>query len=182
MNIDWKIKKKLVMAVAVGLLSLSAVAIPSRLDNSAPLDPVNSQDATVKGWIQDLVNHNNNVSGNPHIPNVGNSIFKASMLGDDPDGSGPLPAFTPGMRHLTLPLGTYSYVALHWGGGRGSWEAYYIGDNSGSYTFDAPNRNGLTSYLVFSPTTSGIPDGGATMAMFGLAMLALGRLNRSRLA
>jgi hypothetical protein len=40
---------------------------------------------------------------------------------------------------ITLTLGTYDYLFLHWGGQNGGWEQlYYVGNSTGQFQFSAP--------------------------------------------
>jgi hypothetical protein len=100
---------------------------------------------------------------------------------------------SPSLSSLTLTLGSYDYLFLHWGGqGGGTEQAYYIGGSSGSFDFLAPPGGppaigGLSFYSFYGPTpevpTRSVPDAGGTFASLGLACLCLmGFARKTKLA
>jgi hypothetical protein len=75
----------------------------------------------------------------------------------------------------TLDLGTnvYSYIMARYGGTNYSSEVWYIGDLSGVITIPAnAGKNGLAGWTLFGPGGSQVPDGGSTLALLGLALIA----------
>ena len=89
---------------------------------------------------------------------------------------------------ITLTLGNYDYLFLHWGGHGGGWEQlYYVGGLTGSYDFNQPTKSGdnsdtiggLSFYSFYGPATSRtVPDGGMTVLLLGAALSGLGLVSR----
>lgn len=181
---------KTVAILGASLLALSASAIPERLDTVpyAPpgdIDPANAGDGVVRTWVQSLVTVYNAKPGpNAALPAVGVTAVDGSNNSVDPDGAGPLPGFGAGVLSLSIPVNAYDYIALRWGGPQGTdnWQAFYIGKEAGSYTFNAPvstagSQYGLSDYRLYNPHTN-VPDGGTTIAMLGSALVGCSALSR----
>jgi hypothetical protein len=88
------------------------------------------------------------------------------------------------MLSITIPTGSYDYVALHWGNGQTTdpYQLFYIGDSAdvtaGSATF-TNTQNGLSWYSVWGPTpptqtqTGSVPEP-STWRADGVLLLPLG--------
>lgn len=98
---------------------------------------------------------------------------------------------------LNLSLGGYNYLFLHWGGPNDDAnykdpELYYIGNDSGLATFNAPfntakdKQYGLSFYSLYSPKestpTNSVPDASATVALLGVGLVSIAALNRKKIA
>ena len=81
---------------------------------------------------------------------------------------------------ITLDISGYDYIKLKWDG---LWQFYYIGGETGEFTFESTvfNDKGqpqeLSHYTFFSPR-NGVPDGGTTLGLLGMALFGLGMLRR----
>jgi len=176
------------VAVGLGISLTSALAIPVNitLSGSPPfsgssavvannVSPSNFGDDTVFNWLTADVSAWNTINGTGYAAPTRNA-----------DGTALLKVTTSsGPDSITLALGSYDYVFLHWGGQRGGWsQAYYIGnDTSGSHQFSAPPGGhpavgGLSFYSFYGSTRTPVPDGGATLALLGLALGCLGFVRR----
>lgn len=71
--------------------------------------------------------------------------------------------------------------ALRWGGPQGAdnWQAFYLGNETGTYTFTAPGQNGLSDYRFYNPREVRVPDAGSSILLLGLAMGSLSGIARS---
>ena len=129
--------------------------------------------------------------------NVYNAVFLASLpdygVGSTPDFKADNSVFGTNLLSIDLTLGSYNYVFLHWGGpdideSYKNPELYYIGSDTGTYTFVAPwntapdpdKQYGLSFYSFYSevPPTSNVPDGGSTVALLGLGMIGMTVIGR----
>ncbi len=75
--------------------------------------------------------------------------------------------------------GTYAYLFAHYGGpGGGFAEVWYVGNLSGSISIPGVGfGHGLSGWALFT-TGGGVPDGGATVMLLGVAFGALGMARR----
>ena len=79
----------------------------------------------------------------------------------------------------------YQYVVFHWGagnaGGNGWWAAYYLGGDSISFNVlpqvGGQNVGGFSSARYFGQVRE-VPDGGATIALLGFALVGVDQLRR----
>jgi hypothetical protein len=71
--------------------------------------------------------------------------------------------------------GTYAYLFAHYGGpGGGFAEVWYVGNLSGIISIPGTaGGHGLSGWALFT-TGGGVPDGGATVMLLGVAFGALG--------
>jgi|DewCreStandDraft_5_1066085.scaffolds.fasta_scaffold00233_18 hypothetical protein len=164
------------VAILLGALLCAAAAtqaLPIRLDDPPPSgvqsEPNNQGDGTVRNWLQDLVNGYNNAN-DPDLPAVAN---------------GPaVDVTTPGSpTSLTINVLGYLYLTAHWGQGQTAdhTQAWYLGGTTTSFTLTAPGqngRNGLSGYRLWNPVR--VPDGGGTLALLGIGLLALAGYARQR--
>jgi hypothetical protein len=178
--------KSCLVAASVAFAA-TASAVPLRIDVApwappAPVDPSSAGDANVIAWLQAVVDSFNALNGpGAPLPTVGATAVQASNNGVDPDGAGPFPGYGTGTLSLSLPLSSYTYLALRWGGGQDgdNWQAFYIGAETGSFTFNAPGQNGLSDYRLYNARTStAVPDGGSGALLLGSALLSIGLIKR----
>lgn len=173
-----RIKSILAASVAVGALafSMNASALPIRLDVPES-DPSNQGAGTVETWLQGLVTAYN-TANNPDLPSpVGTTSVSVDKNTVAPGG---FPSFGNGVLSITLPMGSYDYLVLHWGGNTKSLDttsAWYIGSEVGALTFNAPAQNGLSGYRFFHPETK-VADGGSTLLLLGSALTVLRVIRR----
>jgi hypothetical protein len=74
--------------------------------------------------------------------------------------------------------GTYQYLFAFYSRNAGS-EVWYVGDLSGMITIPAAwGQYGLSGWALFSSCGVGVPDGGATVMLLGVAFCALGIARR----
>jgi hypothetical protein len=75
--------------------------------------------------------------------------------------------------------GTYDYLFAHYGGSRGGFaEVWYVGDLSGMITIPPTAfRHGLSAWALFT-APAGVPEGGATVKLLGIALGALALVRR----
>jgi hypothetical protein len=75
--------------------------------------------------------------------------------------------------------GTYAYLFAHYGGpGGGFAEVWHVANLSGNISIPAKAfGHGLSGWALFT-TPTGVPDGGATVMMFGAALGLLGVMRR----
>ncbi|MEJ5239480.1 MAG: VPDSG-CTERM sorting domain-containing protein, partial [Limisphaera sp.] len=164
------------IGILLGALLCTAAAtqaLPIRLDTapyispstSVPGNPDNQGQGTVQQWLQDLVDEYNAVN-NPDLPAVGsNPSVDYSENKDD-------------VLTVTIPSG-YAYLTLHWGGNKDredTSQAWYLGGNGD--TFESPTGKGLSGYRLWNPVR--VPDGGGTLALLGIGLLALAGYARQR--
>ncbi len=171
-----RITKFAALVVAgTGLLALSAQAGLVNLGS----DSGNKSTPAVATWLDGLVSTYNS-SHTPDLPYPpGAELFRVNSGLTSPTivGSPPTGYWTFGnnelVADLSLLVGKYDYVALHWGGsGGGTTYAYYIGDVTGPLLIDAPGRNGLSWYDGFNKT-SPVPEP-TTMIAGALLLLPFG--------
>ena len=167
------------LAIALGAFTLvsSALAVPMPvLLNTLPLpgtQPANSGDGTVADWLDSLI---------PGGDQIGSGANLLVNTGDVPPA--PYPSFPADTTSITLPVGFYDYLVLHWGGsGGGVIYAYDISSFApgDTYTFVAEDgrRNGLSYYRFYNPsTTTRAPDAGSTLALLGVGLATLGAFAR----
>lgn len=162
-------------------------------DPIAPIDlnkptpnsvPSSSGEGFVADWLNGLIDIYNEAN-NANLPKPAVQAFKVN-----------LPEDGPGVTAITLPLGEYQYLVLHWGGqgqngsnGKGPkgattivpevpYDAFYIGGYTGDFTFDYNAKNGLSWYAMYNPIEHNVPDGGLTAMLLGLGLSGLGASRR----
>jgi hypothetical protein len=172
-----KMQKLLALALGVITLATSAIAVPVPvLLNTLALpgtQPANAGDGTVADWLDSLI---------PGGDQIGSGA--ALLVNKNDVAPSGYPSFGDGVNPITLPLGVYDYLVLHWGGsGGGVFYAYDISAFAPgeSYTF-APEdgrNNGLSFYRFYNPsTTTTVPDAGSTLVLFGAGLATLGAFAR----
>jgi hypothetical protein len=124
---------------------------------------------------------------------VFNTDLPTSGVGSTPDFKADNSVFGSNLLSIDLTLGNYNYIFLHWGGpdidaSYKNPELYYIGSDTGTYTFVAPwntapdpdTQYGLSFYSFYSeiPPTSNVPDGGATVSLLGLGVIGMTFIGR----
>ncbi len=138
--------------------------------------PSNLGDPTVFDWLKaDVSAYDSTYSASYPAP-TGDANNKPLFKDDS------IPANTDS---LAITLGTYDYIFLHWGGSHGgSVQAFYIGGETGTFTFDnsligtGNAVGGLSSYSFYGPETKSVPDFGSTALMLGAALSGLGLMTR----
>jgi hypothetical protein len=76
--------------------------------------------------------------------------------------------------------GTYDYLFAHYGGpGGGTVEVWFVGNLSGVVNIPQIGfGHGLSGWALFTAPGVGVPDGGATVMLLGVALGALGMARR----
>jgi hypothetical protein len=155
---------------------LGALAVPIKLDvvpyiqpnTTVPGNPSNQGVPTVQAWLQALVNEYN-LLNDPDLPAV-----DATPAQDVTTPSGPL--------SLTISVLGYNYLTVHWGGPQDDSndhsQAWYLGGSLASFTMTAPGQWGLSGYRLWNRVP--VPDGGSTLGLLGLSLLALAGCARNR--
>ncbi len=189
-----KIHKTLSLAVALmaGLFATTASAVPILVSYTAqvPLQPSNNGDATFLTWAQNSVAAYN-VAFSASLPSVSAQTIKLSQGDANPYGQ----VFGSSTTSITLNVTGMSYLALSWGGsslpaGNGNADIlYYINGTTGNVTFSNTGfaTGGLSSVHVYDfrtppPNTTGVPDGGSAVLMFGLSLAGLAFARSRRIA
>jgi len=167
--------------------AVASQAVPVKLDvapyitpdTTVPGNPPNQGVSTVQAWLQDLVNAYNAIN-DPDLPAVApNPAVDVWMTQRD-------------VTSLVISVSGYTYLTVHWGGpqkasGNDHSQAWYLGGNLDSFTLTAPvfvNRKGeakqygLSGYRLWNPVR--VPDGGSTLALLGVGLLALAGYARNR--
>lgn len=155
--------------------------------------PKNSGDANILNWLNSSITIYNE-SNNSDLPIASAALVNFKNNQGDNNGTSGYPTFGEDITSITIPIGGYNYVALHWGGSNKksnkasnqtpSYQAFYIGNlGSGTSTFDFSNKDkhGLSWYAMFNPTTPisrKVPDGGTTFISLGGALLGLASIRR----
>lgn len=175
-------KCALVAALGATVALQSAQAGLITLNSGGTPQPANSGQGTIESWIKKLV-EDYNTANNPDLPPPGSEVFRVNKSGESPStppsAYSTYPTFGADKLSITIPTGDFDYIGLHWGGkGGGVYQAFYIGNIGGapasSYTFNAPDKNGLSWYDTFHKVEK-VPDFGTSFALMGLAMLGLMR-------
>jgi len=80
---------------------------------------------------------------------------------------------------IDIGSGLYTYLFAKYDGPNYGSEVWYIGDLSGTITIPGfAGQYGLSGYTLFGPGTPGVPDGGTTAMLLGMAFGALGMARR----
>ena len=75
--------------------------------------------------------------------------------------------------------GLYTYLLAKYDGPNYGTEVWYVGNLSGIITIPAAaGRYGLSGWMLFGPCVSGVPDGGTTAMLLGLALCSVGIFRR----
>ena len=76
--------------------------------------------------------------------------------------------------------GVYTYLFAKYDGKNDNSQVWYVGDLSGIITIPeyGPRNHGLSGWILFGPSTPGVPDGGTTVMLLGAALGALGIARR----
>jgi hypothetical protein len=114
---------------------------------------------------------------------------------NDPDlaaavlaGAFKVDASSDGITSIDIDITGFAYIKLAWDG---KDQFYFVGDETGVQTFDSTvfNQNNqpqaLSHYALFNPGGNGVPDGGSTVALLGVALggiEAMRRMIRARKA
>ena len=164
-------KKLLVHGASLVALTMAVSATPVLL-NTTPLPGTQASsqgDAVVAAWLNSL---------------AGTSFTGSDVSVNNNNTGAPTgyPNFGPNTNPITLPVGDYDYLVLHWGGSGGGVDYAYdltaCADGS-TFTF-APldgRNNGLSSYRFYGPNGS-VPDTGSTLALLGLGVCLIGAAKR----
>jgi hypothetical protein len=77
-------------------------------------------------------------------------------------------------------LGTFTYLFAKYDGGNDLSQVWNISGLTGIITIPAfgPGNYGLSGWILFNPTGTGVPDGGTTVMLLGAALGALGMARR----
>lgn len=159
-------------SLVLSLLLVSvAHAIPIQLNPGNTPEPSSSGEPFVNTWISGLVT-SYNTANSTSLPAPGSQIFRVNTSQSAPSG---FPVFGNDTTSITIPTGSYDYIAFHWGGPSNNYQAFYIGDYGAAteFTFTAPGRQGLSWYGLFSPsTTTAVPDGGSSLVLLTASAMA----------
>lgn len=75
--------------------------------------------------------------------------------------------------------GTYNYLVATYGGPNGVSQVWHVSDLTGIVIIPGVwAKDGLPSWALFGASPQGIPDGGATVMLLGVALAALGLVRR----
>jgi hypothetical protein len=159
------------LVLGVSLMTLTASAIPQRLDTPpysppAPVEPSNQ--GHVYNWLTALVNSYNTYPG----PSAPLPAPDSTPLVDITTSSSPT--------SLAITVSGYAYLTVHWGNGQTAGDAsqaWYIGSGVSTFTVVTPNQNGLSGYRLWNSVPN-VPDGGMTLALLGFGLMSLGALRR----
>ena len=174
----------------IGLVALTLLALPA-LSNGALINitinpntnqPANDIDKGILGNNSPTTNFNFLVS------DIGlyNNYYGASLGTPTFDGYGNYDSLSGA---TTVSLTGFDYAVLHYGKGSGGVGKgggivfMNLNGMTGNYTFagtgSGPNGfGGLSSIRLFAGGSTRVPDGGATVALLGSALLGLGVLRR----
>jgi hypothetical protein len=86
-----------------------------------------------------------------------------------------------GLVHIQLgAVGTYSYLYAKYDGQNDLSQVWYVGDLGGEITipFVGPAGHDLSHYTLFAAGGNGVPDGGTTLMLLGMAFGSLGMARR----
>jgi protein with PEP-CTERM/exosortase system signal len=76
-------------------------------------------------------------------------------------------------------VGTYTYLFAKYDGPNYGSEVWYVGDLSGTITIPATAGGyGLSGWTLFTTGGQGVPDGGTTLMLLGMAFGSLGMARR----
>jgi hypothetical protein len=76
-------------------------------------------------------------------------------------------------------VGTYTYLFAKYDGPNYGSEVWYVGDLSGTITIPATAGGyGLSGWTLFTAGGQGVPDGGTTLMLLGMAFGSLGMARR----
>jgi anti-sigma factor RsiW len=169
------------MAAAVAVLAAVQLSATPILLNTSPLpgtQPANQGQQTVADWLDSLT---------PAVNDIGNAADLSVNQGD-PAPAG-YPSFGANVNPLTLPVGDYDYLVLHWGGKGGGVDLAYdltgCPDGSTAAFANPVGVNGLSSYRYYNPNGGGdnhVPEAGSTAMMLGTVLASVGLLRRSKKA
>ena len=156
------------------------LAIGDQHELGQVIPPTPEGDADITQYVNFMIGLSLGGSGHviigPH-----NSLVTRSM-----NGFGPLPGpATLALRGTGTSInlgtqGTYSYLFAHYGGpGGGFAEVWYVGDLSGSISIPSTGLgHGLSGWALFTAPSGGVPDGGVTAMLLGMALGVLGVVRR----
>jgi hypothetical protein len=86
-----------------------------------------------------------------------------------------------GLVHIDLgATGTYSYLYAKYDGQNDLTQVWYVGDLGGEITipFLGPSGHAMSHYTLFAAGGNGVPDGGTTLMLLGMAFGSLGMARR----
>jgi hypothetical protein len=91
------------------------------------------------------------------------------------------PQGNDGLVHIQLgAVGTYSYLYAKYDGQNDLTQVWYVGDLGGEITipFLGPEGHAISHYTLFAAGGNGVPDGGTTLMLLGMAFGSLGMARR----
>ncbi len=91
------------------------------------------------------------------------------------------PVNVKGLVHIDLgAVGTYSYLYAKYDGQNDLTQVWYVGDLGGEITipFLGPSGHAMSHYTLFVAGGNGVPDGGTTLMLLGMAFGSLGMARR----
>ena len=157
-----------------------SLAIGDQHELGRAIPPVPEGDADITQYVNFMIGLSLGGSGQviigPHTIVVSRSM----------NDFGPLPSpATLAQRGTgtTVPLGTqgtFTYLFAHYGGpGGGTGEVWYVGDLSGSISIPGTAfGHDLSGWALFTAPNGGVPDGGVTAMLLGMALGVLGVVRR----
>lgn len=187
-----KQRTKLVIFLGLVLSLVQAKAdLTITLDNGTTGQPGNDGQGTIGSWlggVNGLVATYNAAHPGVTLPtSVGSELFRVNVPGANQTGY----SVAANKLSITVPtgaVGDYDYLVLHWGGpGGGEIQAFYIGKDTGSITFNSPFQNGqqhaLSWYdgfekIVAAPEPTTLLGGALLLLPLGAS--AMGRWRRNR--
>lgn len=140
--------------IALAATLVSSQAAPTRITTLDLSKFPSFGDGNVQTGITDAIT-SWNASHNPDLPTYGIGATPDVKLNQGDSVSG-FPSFAANTLSITLPMGDYNYVFLHWGGPDADAdylnpELYYVGDETSSVTFNAPVHHVPAVYFTSGP-------------------------------
>jgi len=155
-----------------------AIGDPHELGQASP--PVPEGDSDITQYVNFMIGLS--LGGSGHVIIGPHDILVTRSMNNF--GALPSPA-TLALRGTgtTVNLGiqgTYDYLFAHYGGpGGGFAEVWYVGNLSGSITIPSTGLgHDLSGWALFTAPSGGVPDGGATAMLLGMALGVLGVVRR----
>lgn len=132
----------------------TANAVPTRITSLDIGNFPSFGDGNVRSGIRSAI-ETWNLSNDPDLPTYGIGAIPDVKVDQEEHVTG-FPSFDENTLSLTLPMGDYNYLFLHWGGpdedvAYRNPELYYVGGESGGLMFVAPVRHIPAVYYTSGP-------------------------------
>jgi len=158
-------------ARADATLGFSDTTVVGTVSPAAPADPTD-----VASYINNMIS----------LPLGGSDTFAGQTITRSTNtfGSLPMASATGSMSGtgttINLGLSTFTYLFAKYDGQNDNSVVWNISGLSGTLTIPAfgPGGYGLSGWILFGPGAPGVPDGGTTVMLLGMALGALGMARR----